>query len=133
MGLAPSALESTLENIRERAWRLEREAAALRSDLDEVSVVLNWNASKTVSAVALRRIAVGETEIRAYGQRLGEEHPAAVLRLVLQAQKVATRLKQTVTGPEQEPAIRATLAALTAAADALGLTVPPELEAVIGD
>ena len=64
---------------------------------------------------------------------MGRQFPDTVLRLVLQAQKAATRLKQSVRSEEREAAIGAVIDSLKQAAATLGLIIPVELEVVIGD
>ena len=133
MAVQPVVLQATLDAMRERALRLEQEAAALRSDLDEMAVLLSWQTTQTVSPDTLRKIAVSEVELADYRKMVDAQFPDTVLRLVLQAQKAATRLKQSVRPTERQAAIRAIIDTLGQAATALGLTVPTELEAMIGD
>ncbi len=113
--------------------RLEQEAAALRSDLDEMAVLLSWQTTQTIPPDTLQKIGVSEAEVADYRKMVGAQFPDAVLRLALQAQKAATRLKQSVRPAEREAAIRAIIDTLSQAVMALGLTVPAELEAMIGD
>ncbi len=127
------ALEATLDAMRERAIRLEHEATELRSDLDEMIILLAWETGHSISPNALQKIAVSESEVVSYRGLVGEQFPDAVLRLVLQAQKAATRLKQSVPQAERERAIGAVIEALDQAAATLGLTIPAELEVVVGD
>ena len=42
MAVQPMTLETTFNAMRERALRLEREAAALRSDLDDMAILVSW-------------------------------------------------------------------------------------------
>jgi len=133
MTLQPVALQATLDAMRERALRLEQEASALRSDLDEMAVLLSWQTTRTVAPDTLRKIVVSEAEVADYRRMVGAQFPDAVLRLVLKAHKAATRLKQSVRPTEREAAIRAIIDTLNQAATALGLTIPTELEAMIGD
>jgi hypothetical protein len=133
MAVQTASLEATLELMRARALRLEQESAALRIELDEVAIQLNWQSTRTVSPHTLQKLAVSETEIVNYRKMTGAQFPDAVLRLTLQAQKAATRLKQVVHPEEREAVVNAVLAALHQAATSLGLTIPDELEAAIGD
>ena len=129
----PGALSATLEAMRERAQRLEREAAALRSDLDEMVVWAAWETNHAIAPNVLQEILVPESDIADYRQLVGTQYPDSILQLVLQAQKVATRLKQSVRPAEREAAIGAVIQALNQAAAASGLSIPTELEVVIGD
>jgi hypothetical protein len=122
MAVQVGSIEATLDLVRERALRLEQESAALCAELDQVAIQLG-----------LQKIAVSETEIASYRKLTGAQFPDTLLRLALQAQKAATRLKQSVQPEEREIAIRAVLTAFQQVAASLGLTLPDELEAAIGD
>lgn len=133
MTVRSAALETTLDAIRERAIRLEQEAVALRADLDEVAILLSWEADHSISPAALQKVAVSDAELSDYRRMMDGQFPDAVLRLILQAQKAATRLKQSLRAEEREAAIGAVINSLKQAAASLGLTIPVELEVVIGD
>ena len=126
-------LEATFNALRERALRLEHEAAALRSDLDEMAILVGWQTSHAVAPEVLAHLAVSDAELAAYRRLAGEQFPDDVLRLVIQAQQAATQLKHALPPAERSAAIEAVVAALLQLADAQGLTLPDELEAVIGD
>jgi hypothetical protein len=132
--IAPSSsLGATLEAMRERARRLEQEATALRSDLDEMAIWLEWETRRAISPETLQQAAVTETEVADYQTRLGAQWDDSTLRLVLQAQKIATQLKHSVPAAERNAMVEAVTKALHQAASALHQTIPAELEAVIGD
>lgn len=133
MAVQPMEFEATFNAMRERALRLEHEAAALRSDLDEMAILLGWQTSHTITPEALQRLAVNDAELSAYRRLLGGQFPDELLRLVIQAQQAATQLKHSLPQAERAAAIDAVSAALLQLAAAQGLTVPDELEAAIGD
>ena len=54
----PMNLVNTVESMRDRAQRLEHEAAELRAELDEMVVLLGWRLDHVISTRALQRIAV---------------------------------------------------------------------------
>jgi hypothetical protein len=133
MAVEVDILEISLNSMRERTVRLEQEAAALRSALDEMALLVSWQASRSVSADTLQKIAVSENEVASYRRLVDGQFPDPVLRLALQAQKAATHLKRSVPPVEREAAVDAIIDALHQAAAALNLTIPDELEATIGD
>jgi hypothetical protein len=133
MAVQVGSIEATLDLVRERALRLEQESAALCAELDQVAIQLGWQSTRSVSPRTLQKIAVSETEIASYRKLTSAQFPDTLLRLALQAQKAATRLKQSVQPEEREIAIRAVLTAFQQVAASLGLTLPDELEAAIGD
>ena len=133
MAVRSATLEITLDAMRERATRLEQEAVALRAGLDEVALLLVWEREHTISPAALQKIAVSDAEVSDYRKMMRGQFPDTVLRLVLQAQKAATRLKQSVRSEDREAAISAVIDSLKQAAATLGLIIPVELEVVIGD
>ncbi len=126
-------LETTIESMRERAQRLEHDAAELRAELDEMVVLLAWRLDRSISARALQKIAVADWEIAQYRAMLTQPYPTAVLRLVIQAQKIASQIKRSLPCDERQPAVEALITAFDAAAKEQGLPIPEELEAVIGD
>ena len=133
MAVYPATVEATFNSMRERALRLEQEAAALRSDLDEMEILVQWQASHSISSEALRRIAVSDTEIALYQNQSAEKFSSSVLRAVFQAHQAATRLKLSLPQPERRTAIQAVIEAFHRIAAEDQLIVPDELEAIIGD
>ena len=83
MAVYPATVEATFNSMRERTLRLEQEAAALRSDLDEMEILVQWQASHSISSEALRRIAVSDTEIALYQNQSAEKFSSSVLRYVM--------------------------------------------------
>jgi len=133
MAVQAGSIEATLDLVRERALRLEQESAALRAELDQVAIQLGWQSTRSVPPRTLQKIAVSESEIAQYRKLTGAQFPDVLLRLTLQAQKAATRLKQSVRPDEREMAMRAVMESFQQVAASLGLTIPDELEAAIGD
>jgi hypothetical protein len=133
MAVQSTTLETTFNAMRERALRLEREAAALRSDLDDMAILVSWQTNHSVSPEALQRLTVSDTELVAYRRLLGAQFPDELLRLVIQAQQAATQLKHSLPQADRAAAIDAVIAALQQLATQQGLTVSDELEAAIGD
>lgn len=128
-----TVIESALEAMQQRAAQLEREAEALRADVGQVSVLLNWQLRHDISPSDLRRVAVQDAEVADYARMLDRWASDPVLQLVLQAHKAATWLKQSLPSTERSRAVTAVIAAMQHAAQEAKLDVPTELEAVIGD
>ncbi|MBI3912852.1 MAG: hypothetical protein HY327_01455 [Chloroflexi bacterium] len=126
-------LETTFESLVERAHRLEHDAIELRAELDEMAVLLAWRLEHSISSRALQKIAVADWETVQYRAMLTEKYPAAALRLVIQAQKVASQIKRSLAPAERRAAIAALRAAFSAAAIEQHLEIPDELVAVVGD
>ena len=133
MAVQSISIEATFNAMRERAVRLEREAAVLRSDLDEMSILMMWQTQHSVTPEALQRVSVSDDDLAAYQRHYGTPLSRAVLRLVLQAHAAATRLKLSLSGSERVAAINAVRDALEQAAVRQGLIIPEELEAIVGD
>lgn len=133
MAVQPVSIETTFNAMRERAARLEREAAALRSDLDEMSILMMWQTQHSVTPEALQRVNVSDDDLAAYQRHYGAPLSRPVLRLVLQAHMAATRLKLSLSVSERAAAINAVRGALEQAAAQQGLIIPEELEAIVGD
>ena len=125
--------ETTLTVVREQLKQLEQQADALRSGLDEISILLAWTLEHSVSASALQKVTVTERELAEYQAMLTEKYPDSILRLVIQAQKVASQFKRSLPPEDRNLAIRALHAAFDSAATSENLSIPDELEAVIGD
>jgi hypothetical protein len=133
MAIQPVSIETTFNAMRERAVRLEREAAALRSDLDDMSILVMWQTQHAVTVEALQRVSVTDDDLTAYQRHYGAPLSRPVLRLVLQAHTAATRLKLSLPVSERAAAINAVRSALEQAAAQADLTIPEELEAMVGD
>jgi hypothetical protein len=133
MAVQPVSIETTFNAMRERAVRLEHEAAALRSDLDEMSIQVMWQTQHAVTSEALQRVSVSDDDLATYQRHYSAPLSRPVLRLVLQAHTAATRLKLALPTAERSAAIDAVRGALEQAAAQAGLVIPEELEAMIGD
>ena len=125
--------EKTLTVVREQLRQLEQQADALRAGLDEISILLSWTLDHSVSPAALHKVPVTERELAQYQAMLTEKYPDPVLRLVIQAQKVVSQFKRSLPLEDRKLAIQALRAAFRSAATSENLTIPNELEAVIGD
>ena len=126
-------IETTLEQLRQRARRLEQEAVALQSDISLMSVWASWGTQHRLSVDVLRDIPITDAELLAYQGLLNRQFPDDLLRLVLKAHKAAHWLIQSIGQMEQAAAVESVLTALHELASEQGLTIPDELEAVIGD
>ncbi|MCW5852855.1 MAG: hypothetical protein KIT87_22475 [Anaerolineae bacterium] len=133
MVITSNPLVTTIETLRDRVRHLEAETMALRSDLDLMLVWANWEAKKTVSPEAIRAVVVPQAEVEDYGRFLSGQFSEDVLRLTLQAHKVASFLKQRVRREEEGAAITAVVEAAVQIAAESGFELPIEMEAVIGD
>ncbi len=131
--MAIESLETTIESLRTRARRLELEAAELRAEMDEIAVLLTWRLEHSISARALEQIPVSDAELGQYRAMLTANYPEPVLRLVIQAQKIASQIKRSLPLSERREAIATLIGAFDAAAHEQHLQIPEELEAVIGD
>jgi hypothetical protein len=126
-------LQTTVESLRERARRLEDQAAELVSELDEVAVLLEWKLNHTISPRALQKIPVSDNERAQYRAMLTVDYADAVLHLIIQTQKIASQIKRSVPRAERREAIAALIVACHAAAQEQQMIIPHELEATIGD
>lgn len=133
MSVDPVLVENPAE-LEALVRRVVREELERLGQIDPFAALLaEWEARRAISTATLQRVPVGAGELERYQASLAGKHDERLLRLVLQAHKAATRLKQTTPLAERQAAITAIIAALRSSAAALGLELPPELEAIVGD
>lgn len=133
MSVDPALVENQAE-LEALVRHVVREEPERLGQIDPFAALLaEWEMRRAISTATLQRVPVGGGELERYQASLGGQHDERLLRLVLQAHKAATRLKQTTPLAERQAAIAFIIAALRSAASALGLELPPELEAVVGD
>ncbi|MDW8327755.1 MAG: hypothetical protein RMK99_14420 [Anaerolineales bacterium] len=133
MSIGPALIENSVE-LEAPVRRVVREELERLGQIDPFAALpAEWETRRAISTAMLQRVPVSVSELERYQTSLGGQHDERLLQLVLQAHKAATRLKQATPLAERQAAIAAVIAALHSAVAALGLELPPELEAVVGD
>ncbi len=124
------AVMSILDRLQERARRLEKEAAELRSDLEDVAKAL----SRPVAVYEIdgERVVITEADVEAVRAQLVRPHPEEAIRELALIHKLAEREKD-VPEPEIRRRIAGDIEAIRAEAIAKGLAIDDPMEAVVGD
>lgn len=124
------ALWAVLSRLQERARRLEEEAAALRSDVEQVTRVLDRPVATYV--VDGEEFVITEGDVAAVRARLVKPRSEETVRELALIHKMAERDKDL---PEEEIRRRLweDIEAIRAEAIAKGIAIDDPMEAVVGD
>lgn len=133
MAVELRALQATVEKMKRRVHRVEEEASALRSDLDEI-IALLAGASQPVARYVIdgEEIVVTETDVAAVQSRLTRPCSNEAAQELALADKLAAWLAQLPEG-ERRRRFRENIEAIRAEAIAKGIAVEDPREAAIYD
>jgi hypothetical protein len=131
--MVTSTLLSTIEEMRNRAQRLEQEAAALRLELDQVATALSDETSVVARYVVDgEEYAITEADIARVRARLLKPRPPETLRELALADKIAGHVKM-LPPEDQYRRFKENVEAIRAEAITDGTAIDDEREAAIGD
>lgn len=133
MAVELRALQATVEKMKRRVHRVEEEASALRSDLDEI-IALLADASQPVARYVIdgKEIVVTEADVAAVRSRLTRPCSNEASQELALADKLAAWLAQLPEG-ERRRRFRENIEAIRAEAIAKGIAIEDPREAAIYD